>query len=600
MATESMLYPVNNEIRQAQLLDGLWNFQFDEHSEGMEKKWQKTGLPNAIKMPVPASFADVFTEAKERDYCGDFWYEHEFYIRKIEKDITYAIRFGSVTHRCLIFCNGVLVREHEGGFLPVVADISDCIQVGKNVLTVLVNNELNDTSIPCGTTLQKNEKKVCIPSFDFFNYSGIHRSVWLAQIPKKSITDYSVKYELDGENAIVYYEVEAIAQGEIFVELADACGAIVAKAQGKSGILYVKHAHLWKVRNAYLYNLSIRVEQDGNLIDRYDAKIGIRTVEIKNEQFLVNGEPVYLKGFGKHEDFSIIGRGFNYAVAKRDFECMKWIGANCFRTSHYPYADEWYQMADEDGFLIIDEVPAVGLMKMFHVANAGSGSSDQGFFGSCKDRSLLSKNHETAISEMIKRDKNHPSVFSWSIFNEAETTTELSYNYFAPLFELARKLDPQKRPVTGVLEKTSSPQACRCYPLMDFICLNRYYGWYISGGDLCEAKNQFVEEMDEWSKKGLHVPFVFTEFGTDTLDSMHRLPSVMWSQEYQQEYLDMNFDVFDKYPFVQGELIWNYADFQTGQGIIRVNGNKKGIFTRDRQPKAAAFTVKKRWETKEE
>ena len=117
---------------------------------------------------------------------------------------------------------------------------------------------------------------------------------------------------------------------------------------------------------------------------------------------------------------------------------------------------------------------------------------------------------------------------------------------------------------------------------------------------MCEAKNQFVEGMDEWSKKGLHVPFVFTEFGTDTLDSMHRLPSVMWSQEYQQEYLDMNFDVFDKYPFVQGELIWNYADFQTGQGIIRVNGNKKGIFTRDRQPKAAAFTVKKRWETKEE
>lgn len=159
MATESMLYPVNNEIRQAQLLDGLWNFQFDEHSEGMEKKWQKTGLPNAIKMPVPASFADVFTEAKERDYCGDFWYEHEFYVRKIEKDITYAIRFGSVTHRCLIFCNGVLVCEHEGGFLPVVADISDCIQVGKNVLTVLANNELNDTSIPCGTTVQKNEKK---------------------------------------------------------------------------------------------------------------------------------------------------------------------------------------------------------------------------------------------------------------------------------------------------------------------------------------------------------------------------------------------------------------------------------------------------------
>lgn len=592
-----MLYPVNNEIRQAQLLDGLWKFQFDEKSEGVSKEWHQLGLPKPIQMPVPASFADVFTEADKRDYCGDFWYEREFYMKNIDENTQYVIRFGSITHRCSVFCNGKLICKHEGGFLPVLADVSSAIKNGKNILTICVNNELNSTSIPCGTTIQKNGKKVCIPSFDFFNYSGIHRSVWLNQLPKKQIKDYSVKYELAGEDAIVYYEVEADVQGEILVKLTDNCGIVVAEEQGKKGILYVKHAHLWKVRNAYLYTFTIQAEQAGETIDRYDAQIGIRTIEIKNEQFLVNGEPVYLKGFGKHEDFSIIGRGFNYAVAKRDFECMKWIGANCFRTSHYPYADEWYQMADEEGFLIIDEVPAVGLMKMFHVAAAGSGNSDFGFFSSCENRDLLTKNHETAIREMIKRDKNHPSVFSWSIFNEAETTTELSYNYFEPLFALAKALDPQKRPVTGVLEKTSSPQDCRCYPLMDFICLNRYYGWYISGGDLCEAERQFTEEMDEWRKKDLHVPFVFTEFGTDTLDSLHRLPSAMWSQEYQQEYLNMNFDIFDRYSFVQGELIWNFADFQTGQGIIRVNGNRKGIFTRDRQPKAAAFTVRKRWET---
>ena len=72
----------------------------------------------------------------------------------------------------------------------------------------------------------------------------------------------------------------------------------------------------------------------------------------------------------------------------------------------------------------------------------------------------------------------------------------------------------------------------------------------------------------------------------------------MWSQEYQTEYMDMNFSVFDRYPFVQGELAWNFADFQTGQGIMRVNGNKKGLFTRQRQPKDAAFTMKKRWEQK--
>ena len=113
-----------------------------------------------------------------------------------------------------------------------------------------------------------------------------------------------------------------------------------------------------------------------------------------------------------------------------------------------------------------------------------------------------------------------------------------------------------------------------------------------------EAEELFRDEMDRWAAKGLNKPFVFTEFGTDTLGSEHKLPSVMWTQEYQNEYYAMNFRVFDSYPFVQGELTWNFADFQTSEGVFRVNGNKKGVFTRQRQPKDAAFTLKKRWETK--
>jgi beta-glucuronidase len=105
--------------------------------------------------------------------------------------------------------------------------------------------------------------------------------------------------------------------------------------------------------------------------------------------------------------------------------------------------------------------------------------------------------------------------------------------------------------------------------------------------------------MDAWAAKNLNVPFVFSEFGTDTMASEHKLPSVMWSQEYQNEYYEMNFGVFDSYDFVQGELTWNFADFQTGEGTMRVNGNKKGVFTRTRQPKESAMILKRRWEGKE-
>lgn len=595
----SELYPVSNEIRRAQLLDGLWRFQFDPKRAGVSEDWAGKGLPSPISMPVPASFQDLFTEAWQRDYCGDFWYETDVWAQEILPDQRYWIRLGSVTHRCRIFLNGRLAGEHEGGFLPVIAEITSLILPGRNRLTIQANNELNETSIPCGAVRSKPDgTKQAQGYFDFFNYAGIHRSVWLVQTPANAIQDYSVSVRLDADEAQISYEVEADGESRILVELYDREGKPVASGEGRQGTLRVSNPRLWQVRNAYLYTLTIRLEQAGKTMDRYDAPLGIRAVSIDGNRILINGRPVYLKGFGKHEDSEILGRGFSYAVAKRDYECMKWIGANCFRTSHYPYAEEWYRMADEEGFLIIDEVPGVGLMRSFaNFAAAGTGKSN-GFFGDCPDVDLLQKNHRAAVEEMILRDKNHPSVIAWSIFNEAETITQAAHDYFAPLFEAARALDPQRRPVTGVLEKTSSPDRCRCWPMMDFICLNRYYGWYISGGDLQEARRQFEEEMDQWAEKAPDIPFVFTEFGTDTLESLHKLPSVMWSQEYQQEYMEMNFSVFDKYPFIQGELAWNFADFQTGQGIMRVNGNKKGLFSRNRQPKDAAWGIKRRWERK--
>ena len=101
--------------------------------------------------------------------------------------------------------------------------------------------------------------------------------------------------------------------------------------------------------------------------------------------------------------------------------------------------------------------------------------------------------------------------------------------------------------------------------------------------------------MDAWKALNLDKPFIFTEYGTDTLGTEHKLPSVMWSQEYQEEYLNMTNEVFDSYDFIKGEQIWNFADFQTTEGILRVNGNKKGVFTRDRQPKDAAYLLRRRW-----
>lgn len=597
MLNVSLLYPRSTSTRQVSSLDGMWDFRFDPQSEGTAAGWAN-GLPDPLRVPVPASFADLFTDKASRDYCGDFWYATRFFVPAAWQNDRIVVRFGSVTHRCTVYCNGQEVARHEGGFLPVVADLTAVIRPGQeNTLVVAANNELNETSIPCGATkVCADGSKLAKPYFDFFNYAGIQRSVRLCCLPQETVEDYTVSYTLHGADAAVHYTVRTNGSHPVRVSLYDADGNRVASAEGCEGVLQVPDAHLWQVRNAYLYRIVLEIRDGDMVLDSYVDRIGIRTIAIEGTRILVNGKPVYLKGYGKHEDFEVIGRGFSAAVMKRDFECMKWSNANCFRTSHYPYADEWYQFADEEGFLIIDEVPAVGMMRSTRNFVA-AGQGQYTYFFEAPTVPQLQAAHIQATEEMIVRDRNHPSVFAWSLFNEPETTTDYAHDYFAAVFDAARALDPQHRPLTGAFEKNSKPELCKCYPLCDFICLNRYYGWYIKGGEMEEAEADFRNEMDRWAAKNLNVPFVFTEFGTDTLPTEHKLPSIMWSQEYQDEYLEMCFRVFDSYDFVQGELVWNFADFQTTEGIMRVNGNKKGIFTRARQPKDAAFVLKKRWET---
>ncbi len=596
MLEHSMLYPRMTAARRAVSLDGMWKFRLDEKSEGVAAGWVD-GLPGMERIPVPASFQDFYTSKDVREYAGDLWYERELFIPGEWEGKKVLVRFGSATHRAQVYVNGVKVAEHEGGFLPFCADVTDVVRYNAvNRLVVKVNNELNVANIPCGTTVTlSNGKKMAKPYFDFFNYSGLHRSVHLVALPMESVFDLDLTYEIEGTNARVSYRVATTGEHAVQLSLLDEEGRQAAYAEGKEGVLEVKDARLWQVRDAYLYRLVIQIVDEDEVLDEYVQEIGIRTVEVKGKDILINGKPVYLKGFGKHEDSDVVGRGFNIGVMKRDFELMKWIGANSFRTSHYPYSEEVYQMADREGFLIIDEVPAVGLFEsMMNFMEASTGKTTA-FFEKETTPALLAA-HLLALEEMIVRDKNHPSVIMWSLLNEPETTSDASVPYFKEVFDRARILDPQKRPRTFALVMNSLPGTCKCYPFSDVIALNRYYGWYVKGGyEIDDAMEAFRREMEAWKVLELNRPFIFTEYGADTLVSEHKLPSVMWSQEYQEEYLRLTHAVFDSYDFIRGELIWNFADFQTTEGIMRVNGNKKGVFTRQRQPKSVAYLLRRRW-----
>ncbi len=594
----SMLYPINSTSRRAVSLNGLWGFRTDPKSEGLACGWQH-GLPAPDSIPVPASFADFYTDKELREYCGDFWYQTEVFVPEEWQGKRVSVRFGSATHLATVYCNGVEITSHEGGFLPFTADITEVAHFGReNRIVVRMNNELSETRLPCGaTTVLPSGRKIAKPYFDFYNYSGLQRNVFLTAEPRESITGYSVRHTLLGADAEVAYEVQTNGEHAVTVELADEAGNVVALAAGRTGVLTVRDAKLWKVRDAYLYTIRIRIADGERVIDEYAEPIGIRTVEVRGRQILLNGEPVYLKGFGKHEDSDIVGRGFNIGVMKRDFELMKWIGANCFRTSHYPYSEEIYQMADREGILIIDEVQAVGCFEsLMNFAEASSGKRTA-FFAKETTPQLLA-HHLHSIEEMIERDKNHACVIAWSLLNEPDTTDPSAKPYFEAVFAKARELDPQKRPRTFALLMNSKPGVCQCHQYADFLSLNRYYGWYLLGGAELElGEAAFRSEMDAWQEAVPDKPLIFTEYGADTDAAYDKLPSTMWSESYQIEYLEMCHRVFDSYPGIVGELVWNFADFQTTEGIMRVGGNKKGIFTRQRQPKRAAFYFKERWES---
>ena len=213
MRTCQMLYPRDTATRRSISMDGMWRFQTDGQQEGREQGWAD-GLPEPDLIPVPASFQDFYTDKDMREFTGDMWYETDVFVPGEWKGREIALRFGCATHRARVYVNGKEAASHEGGFLPFLAVVTELVRYDAfNKVSVLINNELNVTNIPCGETrVLGNGKKMARPYFDFFNYAGLQRPVRLIAYPKEHIEDFSVVHTLQGEDAAVHYAVETTGE----------------------------------------------------------------------------------------------------------------------------------------------------------------------------------------------------------------------------------------------------------------------------------------------------------------------------------------------------------------------------------------------------
>ncbi len=420
-----MLTPRDTETRERKSLDGLWRFALDADGRGRQEGWWKQPLVGAQEIPVPASFNDIFAAAEMHNYVGDVWYQVAGRVPKRWREERIVLRFDAATHSAVVWVGDTQAMEHEGGYTPFEKDITDLVEPGEEIqITAVVSNVLTWHTIPPGLVDEAGGGRRQQLFHDFFNYAGLHRTVWLYTTPRSYIEDVTVVTALNGRSGTVRYEIETSGEGDVVVgvRLRDAAGAEVARATGSSGELNVDGVRPWQPCEGYLYELRVELRgADGSLVDTYSVPVGIRSVRIDGSRFLINEEPFYFRGFGKHEDAAVRGKAHDNAFMVHDFALLEWLGANSFRTSHYPYAEEVLEYADRHGVVVIDETPAVGINS--GLAAGAFGAAPHTTFSDDTINAVTQDAHRRAIRELIGRDKNHPCVVLWSIANEPESVT---------------------------------------------------------------------------------------------------------------------------------------------------------------------------------
>jgi beta-glucuronidase len=375
-----LLQPIDSESRTVLDISGIWSFANEAYpGQGTVDQWYARPLAQStpvIDMPVPSSYNDITQNATLRDFVGVVWYETVNFVPANWAGSRVMLYFGSAHYFSQVWINGAALMEHDGGHLPFEADVTALVAFGNaNRVSLALNNTLTAVTLPPGS-LSNNSAGDVIQNvqFDFFNYAGIHRRVQYYSTPATvHVDDLTTVTTLVGSTALLRVDVVTTGGATVSVALTDVAGVVVASnssaTAGGNVTLYlsVANANLWwpytmSPTPGYLYSLSVTAAAAaGGATDVYRLNVGLRTTAVTANQFLINGVPFYMRGFGKHEDAHIRGKGMDLPIINKDFNLLQWFGANMFRSSHYPYSDQIMDFADRYGIAVIDEAPAVGL-----------------------------------------------------------------------------------------------------------------------------------------------------------------------------------------------------------------------------------------------
>jgi beta-glucuronidase len=587
-----MLRPQQNDCREFIALDGLWALRADPEDRGEALGWHRGFEPEAW-VAMPGSVNEQLAERGLRDHIGATWLMWRGRVPRRWAGRRLRLHFGSADLLADLWLDGKALGHEAAPFLPFEREVA-LVPGATFTLVVRLDGRLPAEHPLPGIRAEdylaeRRPRDEIFPAvrYDFFPYLGLHRSVCLCAEPEGGLRRVHLRSDYDAACRVGRVELQVRAQSTaaLHATLRSAQGEVMAEARcelpadGTASLtLQVQAAASWSPTSPVLHNLELALLQHDTVIDEYRLDVGFRRVQVQGTQLLLNGEPIQLRGFGMHEDFPVLGKGSNAALRVKDFELLRWLGANSLRTSHYPYAEETLDEADRRGVLVISEIASVNLD-----------------FRRTTPATLAE--HQALVERQIARDGHHACVIAWSLTNEPGYLAETEYHerarpYFEALFAQARALDPT-RPLTAAnvgRNGLDDPMFGCC----DFLSLNRYHGWYDMPGQLDRAAAHLAAELRALAER-FAKPMLLTEFGADAIPGMHASSDQLFSEEYQAAFIAAYWRVIEAEPACIGGQVWNFADFRTAQHHRRVQFNHKGVLTRTRDPKMAAWRLRELW-----
>ncbi|MBU2912893.1 glycoside hydrolase family 2 protein [Reichenbachiella agariperforans] len=382
-----------------------WKFTRDTTET---KIWEEVQLPHTVQIE-PLVVNDMWQ--------GTSWYEKDVDL-SLQDGQRAFVRFEGVMHEADVWFNDRFVTQHQGGYLPFSIDITDYLDEGSsNTLRVRVNNE-NNPVIPPGKAIEV---------LDFSYYGGIYRDVTLSVTDDIYITDAVHANQVNSGGVLVHFtEVSSeVAKGILKVHIKNDSHKerevyINYKLDGKDytsetvrlagesdttlmQTLEVKSPRLWSPQSPELYEIAIEVMADHKPVDQLTETTGIRKIELTDDGFFINGKSTFIRGTNRHQEYPYVGYAISDAAQYRDAVKIKNAGFDMVRLSHYPQDEAFLKACDELGIIVM---------------NCLTGWQ---FVG---NEAFVANSYQE-IRDMIRRDRNHPSVFFWEVsLNESGMSDE--------------------------------------------------------------------------------------------------------------------------------------------------------------------------------